>query len=98
MWTSITPRNGLLKRSSAQIKSKKSSTSHEIVILYHFLGGSTNSMTWNPPLNPVKRVMDESAHHVHGPFRHSDLRMDLLPDGSVHDFPVTTLMSTLSFE
>ena len=28
--------------------------------------------------NPVERVMDESVHHVHGPFRHSDLRMDLL--------------------
>ena len=26
----------------------------------------------------VEGIMDESVHHVHGPFRHSDRRMDLL--------------------
>ena len=28
--------------------------------------------------NAVERVMDECVHHVYGPFRHFDLRMDLL--------------------
>ena len=28
--------------------------------------------------NAIERIVDEAIHHVHGPFRHSDVRMDLL--------------------